>query len=236
MNNNNDSGANQHLSKCFHDENLFSKIKSNELLRKLSSITFRTAVHLEKEIATSCIEKYYNLFFISSILTSFAFDSSNSASSSKNHTHIVFGRYQYSFNAYKNLLACDKVSLPEDINNIWSTDLSILTRSILRYILSHNAIQNKSNFIQKLVNMIIGNQARWQRKYKEENESYLSQELWTKFSKSILEEAPGINNSSSNENNSCKRKLHVLSFIELLKLINFTFLKQAMKLLCKKCV
>ena len=119
-NNNHHQNTNKTLGDIFQSEIICSKIQSKELLRKLASITFRTAVYLEKELVSSSIDCYYNLFFISSMLTSCAFDTSSAAATAdatsdngNNHDHIVFARYQYSFATYKKLLSLnDKTIQP----------------------------------------------------------------------------------------------------------------------------
>ena len=213
-NNNHHQNTNKTLGDIFQSEIICSKIQSKELLRKLASITFRTAVYLEKELVSSSIDCYYNLFFISSMLTSCAFDTSSAAATAdatsdngNNHDHIVFARYQYSFATYKKLLSLNDKTIqsssttPPDQNNR-SIDLNILTRSILTYISNNNNNNNNNynnacSFIQKIVNMIIGNQARWQRKYKVKKESFLSNMLWETFAKSMVEN--DNNNSMINE-------------------------------------
>ena len=93
----------------FRQGYLIGDIVSKELSRKLASITFRTAVHLEKSGRSVSTYKY--LFFYSSILSSIAFGtpevSESGQDKSESNTSIVFARFQYSFAAYKKALSCE---------------------------------------------------------------------------------------------------------------------------------
>ena len=182
----------------FRQGNLVSDIKSKELSRKLASITFRTAVHLEKSGRSVSTYKY--LFFYSSILSSMAFGrsgaSENSPDRQDSNTGIVFARFQYSFAALKKALSHEATSfLPCATNNL--KDLNILTSSVLSYLAS-DSIGNTCIYSQKVINMIIGNQARWQRTFKSTDQIDDVKEMWKAFSSSTSKcTQDGFANSSN---------------------------------------